>query len=142
MKNFYTGLMTYFNAAPGSVHNSFWTAIGGRMFNTVAPEDTTLPYCVFTHVAGVQSDTFTEDMDEVTLQFSIFSEGSSSGEVHDAMTACKALFDGCSFQVTSGVVVQFMRGVDGLIIEDYETESGSQRIWHYHVDYRVIVRKA
>lgn len=137
MKNFYTGLMTYFNTS-----NSFLTAIGGRMYNTMAPENTPMPYCVFTHIAGYQSDTFTEDMDRIILQFSIFSDSSSSAEVHDAMTACKALFDDCTFTVTSGVVVQFMRGVDGLIIEEYETESGGQRIWHYHVDYDVIRRKA
>ena len=136
MKNLYTGLMTYFNTS-----NNFNTAIGGRMFNTIAPENTPMPYCVFTHVVSTQADTFTEDMDEITLQFSIFSDSSSSTEVHDAMTYCKTLFDDCTFTVTSGVVVQFMRGVDGLIIEEYETESGSQRVWHFHVDYSVIRRK-
>lgn len=136
MKNFYTGLMTYFNVA-----NSFKTAIGGRLYNTIAPDNTVMPYCVFTHISATQANTFTENMDEILIQFSIFSDASSPAEVYDAMTALKALFDKCTFTVTSATVVSFDRSIEGLIIEDHETEAGAQRIWHYHVDYYATLRK-
>lgn len=138
MKKFYTGLMTYFNAAP---HNSFYNDIGGRLYNTYAPERTVMPYAVFQHISSRPADTFTETMDEILIQFTIFSTSASSSEIHTAMVDLKTLFDNASFSVTGATVVQFVRGGEGLTSEEFETVDGLQRGWSYYVEYNVLVRK-
>jgi len=141
LKNFYTALMTKFNALTAGAHNSFWTSVNGRLYNTEAPAEAEYPYAVFLHVSGVQNDTFKNDVDEILIQFSIFSDKDSATEVHDAMINLKALFDDVSLMVTGGTVVQFVRQQDGLQREDVNTPSGAQRVWHFHVDYRVIFER-
>ena len=138
MKNFYTGLMTYFNAAP---HNSFYNDIGGRLYNTYAPERTVMPYAVFQHISSRPADTFTETMDEILIQFTIFSTSASSSEIHTAMVDLKALFDKCTFSVTGSSIVEFRRGGEGLTSDEFETVDGLQRGWSYYVEYNVLVRK-
>jgi len=141
MKAFYTALMSKFNALTGSAHNAFWTSVNGRLYNTEAPQEAEYPHAVFLHVSGIQADTFKSDVDEILIQFSIFSDSQSSVEVHDAMTNLKALFDDVTLSVTGGTVVQFVRQQEGLQKEDVDTPSGAQRVWHYHVDYRVVFER-
>jgi len=137
MKNFYTGLMTYFNAAP---HNSFYNDIGGRLYNTYAPDGTTLPYAVFQHISSRPADTFAEAMDDILIQFTIFSTSASSSEIHTAMVDLKALFDNASFTVTGATIVEFVRQGEGLSSDTFETTDGLQRGWNYYVEYSVLVR--
>lgn len=142
MKNFFTALMTYFNAAPGGVHNDLWNDLGGRLFNTRAPEGAVMPYCVFMLVSAVPEFTFTEEETSIILQFSIFSATQDDDtEVQNAMTHLKALFDNCLLSVTGQALLKFDRGNEGLEVEDFETTTGLQRGWHYHVDYNVVLNK-
>jgi hypothetical protein len=142
MKNFYTGLMTHFNALTGGVHNSFHIDIGGRLYNTYAPDGTVSPYAVFQHISSRPDDTFTETMDAILIQFTIFSTNASASEIHTAMTDLKTLFDNCSFAVTGSSIVEFVRGGEGLTSEEFETVDGLQRGWSYYVEYNVLLRKA
>ena len=166
MKNFYTGLMTYFNnfisyqitseaeddltseadehiitEQLSSDHNPLWVAIGGRLYNTYAPDGTTFPYAVFQHISSRPEDTFTEKIDDVLIQFTIFSTSPSSSEVHTAMQNLKTLFDDCTFSVIDSTIVEFRRGGEGLTSEEFETVDGLQRGWSYYVEYSVVVQK-
>ena len=137
MKLFYAGLMTYFNTT-----NNFKTAIGGRLFQEEAPENTAYPYCVFDCIVNTQDDKFGVYIDDIIIQFSIFSEKTSSVEVHDAMTYLKALFNDCAFAITGGTLVHFYRLNSGLERQEVETtKSGVQRIWHYHIDYNATFQR-
>lgn len=136
MKLFYTALVAKFN-----VTNDFKTDIGGRLYQWEAPEHATYPYCVFKHINDNQIDTFKNDMDDIIIQFSIYSEKSSSTEVHDAMTHLKALFNDCCFTVSGGTVVSFYRLNDGLEHEEVTTKSGIQKVWHYHIDYNAVFER-
>jgi len=142
MKNFYTALMTKFNATVAGSHNTFWTAVGGRLYQGIAPQGTPYPYAVFGHVNDNQIDTFSNKMDDVIIQFSIFSDKSSSADIHDAMTYLKALFDDCSLTVSGGTLVSFNRLNDGLEPDEVDTLSGIQIIWHFHVDYRAVFERS
>ena len=142
MKNFYTALMTYFNAAPGGVHNAFYTDIGGRLYHGDAPDRTTYPYCVIFHIVDTQMDTFKTKMDQVVIQFSIFSDKSSPIEVHDAMTHLKSLFDDCTLSISGGTLVYFFHISDGLMREEVTTVSAEQVIWHFHCDYNAIFERS
>ena len=136
MKLFYTALMTYFNVA-----NDFKTAIGGRLYQEEAPERATYPYCVFDSIVNTQDDKFGVYIDDIIIQFSIFSEKASSSEVHDAMTDLKALFNDGVFTVTGGTVVCFYRLSSGLERQEITTTSGVQKVWHYHIDYNAIFQR-
>ena len=141
MKNFYTALMTKFNATVAGSHNAFWTAIGGRLFQGEAPEGTVYPYGVFFHINNNQIDNFKTKMDDIILQLSIFSEKSSPVEVHDAMTEARSFLDDCSLTISGGILVSFYRISDGLQKDEVTTASGIQSIWHFHVDYRAIFER-
>jgi hypothetical protein len=141
MKNFYTGLYNHFTALTGGVHNAFWLDITGRLYNTYTPEGTVMPYAVFQHISSRPDDTFTEKLDDILIQFTIFSTSASSSEIHTAMVDLKALFDKCTFSVTGSSIVEFRRGGEGLTSEEFETVDGLQRGWSYYVEYNVLVRK-
>jgi hypothetical protein len=139
VKNFYTGLMTYFNAAP---HNAFYTDIGGRLYDSYDQGKSTTPCAVYQQISARQADTFTETMDEILLQFTIFSTNSSSSEIRTAMVDLKALFDNCTFAVTGATIVEFTRlGEGSLIPESRTTVEGLQREWSYDVEYNILLRK-
>lgn len=141
MKNFYTALMTYFNATTAGSHNTFWNDIGGRLYQGIAPARAEYPYCVFTHVISTQIDTFKNDIDNIVIQFSIFSD-KSCADVLDNMTHLKSLFDDCSLTITGGMLVSFYHLIDGLTSEEVTTTTpGVQNIWHYHVDYNAVFER-
>ena len=59
------------------------TSIGGRLYKNRAPQGVTAPYIVFFVVSDVYTPTFTEDIEQVIIQFSIFSEASGTTEIED-----------------------------------------------------------
>ena len=82
MKNFKTGLYTLFASTPGGSHYDFYNDVSGRLYDTVAPNGTSLsngPYAVYSIMTDVDYDTFTENMEYVFLQFSLY-----SGDVNDS----------------------------------------------------------
>lgn len=140
MKNFYTGLYSHFTKTTDGDHNSFYTAVNGQLYHAVAPAGAVMPYSVYSHIASNPNDTFTEGMDEILIQFSIFSASEDDAEVHDAMTALKALFDNCTFTITSATLVSFKRGSEGLEPDEFDA-AGTQKGWHYHVDYTAMIKR-
>ena len=75
-----------------AVGTSLDTALGGRIYKHRAPDRTAYPYAVFLLVSDVPEMTYTEAFENVLIQFSLFSDASSSGEVEDLYTALKALY--------------------------------------------------
>jgi hypothetical protein len=110
------------------------TAIGGRLFDTQAPEGAELPYVVYYLVTDTQADTFKDRLDDVLIQFSIFSEESSSTEVKDLYGYLKTLYDDCALTVAARTVVWMVRVRMSMTLEDNE-------IWHCDVDYSVIEQR-
>jgi len=143
VRNFYTALHTYFNQTSGGVHNDFWNDIGGRLYHGEAevPDSAELPYCVLLHVVDTQVDTFKNKLDEIVIQFSIFSDKTSPVEIHDTMTHLKALFNDCSLTIVGGKLVHFFWLSDGLVREDVETPAGIKGIWHFHCDYTAVLER-
>ena len=138
-----TGLMTVFNAAPGGVKNSFWTDINGRLYDTEAPDNTEMPFAVYFIVSDVDNDTFSENMKEVYIQFSLFSDKSSSAEIKDMDTHLTALFKDTKFTVT-GWTVDVMKRVmgNGPHVEWKDVESGTGRFWQTDIDFVILVNKS
>lgn len=136
MKALFQAIMTRFTAKTGTpaVNNALHVALGGRLYNTEAPQDKPMPYGVFSLVSDVAENTLTENLENCLVQFSLFSELSSVSEVADAFEALKTLFDDCTLSVTGYATIYMQRESAQLLRQD--------GIWHYVIEYRVLLEKS
>lgn len=135
MKNLTTAI---YGKLTGSTLSS---AVGGRVFRGVAPGGTEFPYVVYSLISDVPEYTFSETLEDVTIQFDIFSKASSSSEVEDLFGYLKSLYDFCSMTITGGSLLYMRRNVAILYTEDFTTPSGTETVWHYSVDYEIMMKR-
>ena len=101
-----------------------------------APENQAFPYGVFFIVSDVPEYTFNEAMENILVQFTLFSNTQSavaSGGIDAIYTQLITLFDWCSLSVTGWTFIYMKR-----------ESSHSERIddvWHYWVTYRILLWK-
>ena len=114
--------------------------IGTRLYKGRAPANATYPYIVYMTISDNPDYTFSEDFEDVVIQFSIFSSTSSSTEAEDIYTDLKTLYDECTMSITGQTLVWMVRQNAILMVEDHTTKSGTIQAWHYAVDYRIIVK--
>ena len=109
----------------------FFTAIGGRLYVTEAPQNVVLPFAVVSLTSNVSDQL----MEKCMVQLSIFSQAASSGEVCDLYTAATALYDNADIpglgsfgNLGTERASAFLTKVEG--------------VWHYVIEYEIwIVRK-
>ena len=135
MKNLSTAIFSKFTGS------AFATSIGGRLYKGRAPQNPTWPYAVYFIVSDVPQDTFTEGIEEVRVQFSIFSKASSSTEIEDAFASLWALFDDCVLSITSATHLSMTRGDATLTSGELDVADGSGEYWQYDVDYDVLMKR-
>ena len=131
MKNLTTAI---FSKMSGS---SFSTAIGGRLYKGAAPDGAEMPYAVYGLISDVPDNVFSTHGEEARFQFDLFSSASGSTEIEDIYTYLKALYDDCSLTITSQTHICMKRELAILTVEDYTTPAGTQKVWHYSVDYEI-----
>ena len=134
MKNLTTAIYGKLSGSALAAH------IGTRMYKGRAPEEAAYPYIVYTIVSDVPNLTFSEDFEDVIIQFSLFSSTSSSTEVEDIYTDLKTLFDECTMSITSETLVWMIRQNTTQMVEDHTTRDGLIQVWHYAVDYYLMVK--
>lgn len=135
MRNLLAGIMS---KCSGS---AFSTDLGGRIYESNAPQDADYPYCVFSIIGGTDEGTFTEMVDDVTIQFSIFSISSGPGEVGKAYEDLIALFDNAILTITGGDCVRCVRNGPPMTLFDHvTTETGEVGLRHWAVDYSIMVQ--
>ena len=122
--------------------NEFYDAIGGRFFDTLAPDGAEMPFAVYMVISNTDVDTFTEAMQEIYIQISLFSNASSSSEIKDLDRYLTALLKDTVFTVTGWTVIttQRIQGNGPYIISAEESE-GVGRHWQMDVDFIVYVSK-
>lgn len=120
---------------------ALYAIIGDRLFKGRAPDGATYPYAIFMLISDVPADTFTEDLDDILIQFSLFSSASSSGEAEDMYAALKTLYDDCSLNISPTTLIWMKRENAILMVEDHTTPEGTQEVWAYHVDYNIIQQR-
>ena len=126
----------YLTAIMGRTTGSaFSTAVGGRIYLDEAPDRATFPYCVFFIVSAVPNGTFTEDIDDVMIQFSLFSTSKGATEITGLYNKLTALFDDCSLTVTDALSLSFSRENLLTSVEDMTTTTGTVGVKHWSVDY-------
>lgn len=137
MRNLTTAIMTKLSGS------ALDTAIGGRLYDTEAPQGAEYPYVVYLIVSDVADPVFAQGGEDVLLQFSIFSSASSSGEVKDLYANLKTLYDDCALTITGNTLIWFKRESAGpVIVEDHTTPAGTQRVWHLPVEYRIMTQES
>jgi hypothetical protein len=135
MNNLLTAIMT---KTTGSALSS---AVGGRIFLDDAPQGAEFSYVVFFIVSDVPQDTFTEYLDDVLIQFSIFSASEGATEITTIYNDLIALFDNCALTITSDIHISMMRQNLTTMVEDITTVSGATKVKHWAVDYSVMLTK-
>jgi hypothetical protein len=136
MKNLTTAIF-----AKCGVATDLYSDVGGRIYKGRAPEGASYPYVVFFLVSDMPAGTFTEDIEDVLIQFSLFSKTSSSTEIEDMFTHLKALYDDCSLSVTGNTFLYMHRQNTTAAIEDHTTPTGEAQVWAYYVDYSIMMKK-
>jgi hypothetical protein len=123
--------------------SNLYTKIGGRLFKDRAPEGVEYPYVIFILVSNVPEKTFTEDYENVLIQFSLFSMASSSSEVEDMFTYLEDLYDEKGMTIpavapdVASTLVWMKRQQAILSTEEHTTPDGTIEVWHYAVEYEV-----
>jgi hypothetical protein len=118
--------------------SNFMTALGSRLYKGRAPEGASYPYAVFFFVSNIPQLTFSEDYEDVIMQFSLFSITSGTTEIENLYTYLKALYDECSLTITGATLIWMKRDNAVFLVEDHTTPSGTAQVWAYHVDYSIM----
>lgn len=101
-------------------------------------DDVTLPRIVWFVVSGVHDLTFTEDFNDVLLQFSIFSAKTAGvAEIANIYADLKALFDECALTIAGRTLVWMREENLTTMIEDDTTTEGAPGVRHWAVDFSV-----
>lgn len=117
--------------------------IGGRFFEVEAPQETDLPYVVYSVISNTNTPTFTEKMESLRVQFSVVSRESGSTQLKTILAALEAVFDEAKFAVftdgaASGKAENFERVTK--FYDRYMAEDG-QGEWNGFIDYTVLYQK-
>ena len=135
MKNLTTAIYAKIAAS------AFSTSIGGRLYKARAPQPATWPYVVYDIITNMPADTFTETLEEVTIQFTIFSDASSTTEIEDILTDLKALYDNCSLSITGNTHIFMQRQSASMWSGDLDVDEGGGQYYQYNVDYNILMKK-
>jgi len=127
MQVLFTGLWNKYNG------NAALKAVVSGMYLTEAPQGTEYPYIVYHKISGVPDHTYTEDMENVIIQFNIFDDHNSSTTINDIYTKLTALYDWCSLTVVGWDSIYMKRELDNLTRDN--------GIWNYFVQYRLEIQK-
>jgi hypothetical protein len=112
--------------------------VGGRIYLDQAEQGAQLPYIVFFIVTDVPSHTFTEDFEDVLIQFSMFSASEGATEITTMYGHLKALFDECALTITDSTLVYMRRQNLTTMVEDFTTADASETVKHWAVDYSIM----
>jgi len=127
-----TGIYSLFTDTPA---NALHTALDGRLYHAEAPQDATFPYCVMSIVSHEHDWQFDEEMENVLVQFSIFTNESSASTIGTLWSNLCTLFDDADLTVTGYRLISMIRE-QSILLRDTENN-----IWHYAVDYECILEQ-
>ena len=134
MNPVFTGVYNLFKALPA---NTFYTAIGGRLYKDQAPQGATFPYCVYFSVSDVDELNFTDEQEDFLIQFNIFSLNNSATEAGTLLESLKTMFDNCNLTVTDWRHLKFQRD---FVIPNNDFSQVTP-IQGYSVQYNVLLEK-
>ena len=111
--------------------------IGGRLFTDYAPEGVDYPHVVFFIVTANPEYTFKDTLEDITVQFSIFSTSESAVEISTIAKDLKAVYDDCALSVTGYTRIWMVRKGTVTNIENMDAPTGTPLVRHTAIDYGV-----
>ena len=126
MQDLFTAIMIRYAAA------SLSASLTG-LWNTQAPQDVVFPYGVFQLISDVPDWTFSENIEDILLQFNLFSDTSDPVEICDLFELLKTAFDFLELSIANYETVSMIRENAILTRDDY---------WQYNVTYRILLGKS
>ena len=108
-------------------------ASGGLWFDVV-PSTSNVPYIVFSIVDTVPEWTFSSDMENLRVQFRIYSRSTSSAECQAIFELLKTVYDECNIAPVGFTKLRMKRDIS-------HVESDPDGGWNYYVDYIIWLQK-
>lgn len=116
------------------------TRVAGRIFEGEAPEETEFPYVIVSIVTDVQADTFKDKLEDIIIQFSLYSISKSLVEITGMLADLKSLFDDAVLTITSNYHILISRQGLSTMYDDMTTPLGTVGVRHWAVDYWIITQ--
>lgn len=113
------------------------TSVGGRIYLDRAPQGAVYPHVVFFIVSGVPERTFTEEYENVLIQFSLFSASKSATEITTMYANLDTLFDECALTITGSTLVRMSRRNLTTMVEDIQMKNSTVEVKHWAIDFEV-----
>lgn len=111
------------------------TDIGGRLFKGQAPDGAEFPYAVYFTVSDVPEYPGGKTIEQILLQFDLFSSASGSTEIEDMLTHLRALYDDVVLTISGYTSIYFIRGNHIPMRDEVTTTAGTVGVWHYVQEY-------
>ena len=113
-------------------------AVGGRIFEGEAPEGTEYPYVIISIVNDSQVDTFKDALEDINIQFSLYSISKGLTEITGLFANLKTLFDNAVLTITGNYHILISRQALTTMFDDITTPEGTVGLRHWAVDYWII----
>lgn len=131
MKVLFEALYTKFSG-----NTNFKNAVGSQFYpGMVDQENATYPYAAYYLISDFSNWTFTEDIEELTIQISVYSNKNSPSEILTIFEYQKALFDNAILSVTGYTFVKMHRQGMTLIRDE------AMNTFHMSTDYDIELHK-
>lgn len=112
------------------------------MYLEEAPEGTDFPYCVYGLVNNAADWTFTEDIDDAVVEFTIYSDSASAVEITDAEAKLRAEYDDCQLPSTDiGSWSHIWMHRSNSYLDKLPDIIPDKSIWRYVIEYDIKMMK-
>ncbi len=137
MNEIYKAITNKIDETSLTVHNDFYTSIGGRYYTERAKQEATFPYCVGHFLTAFDDSTFTEQLDRILFQFNIYSNSNYSAvELGNIYTDLRSLMDNTILTVDDHTFY-YMR---------WQNASPrwipNEEVWQYFVEYEIEIEQS
>ena len=130
MKELLAAITTHFN-----VGSDLKTALSSQLYPHEAEQTATFPYGIYYIITENTDYNFTDEEENITVQFTYFSDDHGPAEILTLEGYSKALFDNAVMSVTGYRLLQFKRS-DTRLLKDAEMDT-----WSLIVEYDVMIEK-
>ena len=111
-------------------------AVTGGMHNTEALSNSTYPRIVFSLPAGLKSNTFSHEYENIQIDFRIYTKSRSSTSLNSIYSLLIGLYDDLKMTVNNYTTVELRRTVYNKTKDETD-----EMVWIYLVSYKIVLEK-